>query len=59
VAEIEQLEADLSEGKPKQRRLFRRQSGIRETVAWAQSAPGEYVEDQQFLFGCDAGFCGL
>jgi hypothetical protein len=56
---LEELETDLSEGHEVPRRMFRRQSGIRETVAWAQSAPRKYVEGQSFLFGCDAGFCGL
>lgn len=27
-------------------------------IAWAQSAPGQYAEGQEFLFGCDAGYCG-
>lgn len=58
IREIEDLEAELSVGK-KPRRMFRRQSGIRETIAWAQSAPGQYAEGQEFLFGCDAGYCGM
>lgn len=58
-AVIRWLEAFLSEGKAKKRRMFRRQGGIDETLRWAQSAPRSYVEGQEFLFGCDAGWCGL
>lgn len=57
VAEIEALEAELSEGKDKPRRMFRRQGGIRETLDWARSADGKYIEGQTFLRLCDAGFC--
>jgi 3'-phosphoadenosine 5'-phosphosulfate sulfotransferase (PAPS reductase)/FAD synthetase len=59
IAELEALEAELSAGKDAARRMFREQSGIRETMAWAQSQPGKYSEGQSFLLGCDAGFCGL
>lgn len=58
VAAIRDLEAELSEGKAKPRRLFRRQGGIDETIAWAQSAPGRYVEGQESMIDCDAGWCG-
>lgn len=59
IAEIAALESELSDGKDAPRRMFRRQGSIQQTIAWAQSSPGTYVEAQQFLFGCDAGFCGV
>lgn len=58
VAVIRDLEAELSEGKAKPRRMFRRQGGIDQTLAWAQSAPGKYVEGQESMIDCDAGWCG-
>jgi 3'-phosphoadenosine 5'-phosphosulfate sulfotransferase (PAPS reductase)/FAD synthetase len=58
VTVIRELEAELSEGKAKPRRMFRRQGGIDETIAWAQSAPGKYVEGQESMIDCDAGWCG-
>ena len=58
VSEIRDLEHDLSQGKDIKRRMFRRQSGIDETIAWAQSGRGEYVEGQTSFFDCEAGWCG-
>jgi hypothetical protein len=58
VKVIRDMEAELSEGQAKPRRMFRRQSGIGETLAWAKSAPGKYVEGQESMIDCDAGWCG-
>lgn len=60
IDEIEQLEAEMSEGHDVARRMFRRQSGIRETAKWAASSPGKYIEGQLSLpIGCDGGMCGI
>jgi len=58
IAVIRDLEEELSVDKDVRRRMFRRQGSIDETIAWAQSKPGTYVEGQQDMFDCDAGWCG-
>jgi hypothetical protein len=33
--------------------------GIDQVKAWADQGGGHYSPDQDDLFGCDNGFCGL